>query len=150
MARRKSEELFWQLGAELHHLHEEIGSPRPKLATGRAWEPRIDLIEEAHRLLLKAELAGVNGDNIQLVYEPERHALIIRGERLEEDLTDGNRTGIHQLEIFYGEFQRELRLPDVAIDAAGIRATYRNGILIVMIPKMGRVVYSRTIKIRTN
>lgn len=150
MARRKSEELFWQLGAELHHLRQEIGSARPKLASGRAWEPRIDLIEEEHRLLLKAELAGVNGEGIELIYEPERHVILLRGERVEEDLSDGNRIGIHQLEIFYGNFEREVQLPDVAIDAAGIRATYRNGILIVMIPKMERVVYSRTVKIRTN
>lgn len=147
MPRRDVEEWFW-LGSELQRLSEELNLARPKLASGRAWEPRIDLIEEEHRFLLKAEIAGVRGDEIQLLYLPDRHSVLIRGRREEEDLTDGGRTGIHQLEILYGEFQREVRLPDGSVDASNIRATYRNGFLLVMIPKQDRVVVTRTVTVR--
>lgn len=146
MPKRDVEEWFWQFGGELRQVSEEMRRPRPHMAGGRAWEPRVDLIEERHRLLLKADLAGVRGDDIQLLYIPERHALMLRGVRMEEDPDDVDRTGIHLLEIFYGDFQREIMLPDVSIDADGIRATFRNGMLLVMIPKKDRVV-TRTVTI---
>jgi len=148
MPRRDVEEWFWLPGEEMHRLAEEMSGRRPKVAAGRAWEPRVDLIEEERRFLIKAEIAGVRGEDIQLLYLPERHSLLIRGTRQEDDFSDGNRVGIHQLEIFYGEFHREVRLPDISIDADGIRATYRNGFLLVMIPKQDRVVVTRTISIR--
>ena len=148
MPRREAEEWFWQLGNEMQRLSEEIVRSRPAIASGRAWEPRVDLVEEENRLLLKADIAGVRGEDIQLQYIPDRHAMVIRGHRPEEDHTDGTRTGIHQLEILYGDFYREVRLPDVAIDASGIRATYRNGLLLVMVPKQDRVIVSRTVTIR--
>jgi HSP20 family protein len=106
------------------------------------------MVEEDHRLLIKAEIAGMRGDDIHLLYIPERHTVLLRGSRPELDFSDGSRVGIHQLEILYGEFEREIRLPDVAIDAQGIRAQYRNGFLVVMVPKMERVVATRTIRVR--
>ena len=150
MPRREVDEWFWQVGTELHRITEELSGGRPRVASGRAWEPRIDLIEESSRFLLKAEIAGVRGDEIQLLYVPERHSLLLRGTRDEEDYSDGTRTGIHQLEIFYGEFQREVRLPAVPIDATQIRAQYRNGILLVTIPKLERIVVTRTVTIQNN
>lgn len=147
MPRRDVEEWFW-IGSELHRLADEMTRSRPVIATGRAWEPRIDVIEEEHRFLIKAEIAGVRGEDIQLLYLPENHAVLIRGRRGEEDLTDGSRTAIHQLEILYGDFQREVRLPDVPVDASNIRATYRNGFLLVMIPKNGNSTVSRTVTVR--
>jgi len=147
MPRRDVEEWFW-LGAELHRLADEMNRTRPVVASGRAWEPRIDLIEEEHRFLIKVEIAGVRGEDIQLLYMPEQHAVLIRGCRDEEDLTDGSRTAIHQLEILYGDFQREIRLPDVSVDASNIRATYRSGFLLVMIPKQENAMTPRTVTVR--
>lgn len=150
MPHREVDEWFWQVGSELHRITEELSSGRPRVASGRAWEPRIDLVEDSDRFLLKAEIAGVRGEEIQLLYVPERNSLLLRGDRLEEDYSDGSRTGIHQLEIFYGEFQREVRLPNVPIDATRIRAQYRNGFLLVTIPKLERIVVNKNITIRHN
>ena len=148
MARRETEEWFWQLGNEMQGLTAEISRSRTSVASARSWEPRVDLVEEEHRLLMKVEIAGVRGEDIQLLYVPERNCMLIRGFRPEEDHTDGRRTSIHQLEILYGDFQREVRLPDVSIDAERIRATYRNGFLLVMIPKYDRHVVVRTVTFR--
>ncbi len=147
MPRRDAEEWFWQVGSDLHRITEDLSGTRPRVAVGRAWEPRIDLIEETGRFLLKAEIAGVRGDEIQLQYLPERNSIVLRGNREEEDYSDGSRTSIHQLEIFYGEFQREVRLPDVPVDPTQIRAQYRNGFLLVTIPKAERVVVTRIVTI---
>jgi HSP20 family protein len=135
--RREVDEWFWQLTGEMLPITEELTTTRPRVASARFWEPRVDLIEEAGRFLLKADIAGVRAENIQLLYIPERHCMLIRGERPEGDFSDGDRQGVHQLEIYYGEFQREIRLPDGQIDPKGIRAQYRNGFLYVLIPKAG-------------
>lgn len=148
MARREFEEWFWQTGSDLLRMTEELSQGRPMVATARHWEPRVDLLEEEHRFLIKAEIAGVRAEDIELLYIPDRHAILLRGFRPEEDFSDSGKVGLHQLEIFYGEFQREIKLPNVAIDASGIRAQYRNGFLLVMVPKMDRIVVSRTVTIR--
>lgn|SRR5579862_5266351 len=135
MARREVEEWFWQVGSDLQRLSEEMHRFRPAVASGKAWEPKVDVIEDERRIIIKAEIAGVRGEDIQLLYIPERHSVLLRGLRNEEDYEDGERTNFYQLEIFYGPFQREVKLPDVSIRSDEIRANYRNGILLVQIPK---------------
>ncbi|MCX7801339.1 MAG: Hsp20/alpha crystallin family protein, partial [Fimbriimonadales bacterium] len=89
----------------------------------------------ADGFLLKAEIAGVRGEDIQVTYTPDTRTLTIRGERREETI---GRRGVrcYQLEVYYGEFEREVELPDSPIDSEGIRAQYRNGFLIVFVPKI--------------
>jgi len=135
VARREVEEWFWQVGSDLQRLSEEMHRFRPAVASGKAWEPKVDVIEDERRIIIKAEIAGVRGEDIQLLYIPERHSVLLRGLRNEEDYEDGERTNFYQLEIFYGPFQREVKLPDVSIRSDEIRANYRNGILLVQIPK---------------
>jgi len=146
MASREVEEWIWISGRDLAAMS-EVGNARPKVASHRFWEPRVDILEEEHRFLLKAELPGVRADQIQLVYSPERHAVVLQGQR-DGDVDETDCVGVLQIEILYGQFFREIRLPDAAIDASGIRAHFRNGFLLVMIPKMERVVVSRTLTIR--
>src|SRR5215469_8039468 len=134
MPRREVDEWFWQVSGELHPLAEELASGRPRVATARFWEPRVDMVEEERRFLLKAEIAGVKAEDISVLYIPERHSILIRGVRSDSDLYDGKPQGVHQLEIYYGEFQREIKLPDVRIESDGIRAQYRNGFLYILIP----------------
>lgn len=136
MSRRDRDDFFWQGGADLNKLSVELSSLRPKLATKNSWEPHIDLTEETSRLVLKAEIAGVTGDEIELTYIPESHSILLRGNRVEDVESDEDRVGVFQLEILYGDFEREVALPpQISIDASNIRAMFRNGILIVLIPK---------------
>jgi HSP20 family protein len=148
MSRRDVEDWFWQLG-EFQRMGEEMMPARPKVVFTRAWEPKVDVFEEEQRILVKVEIAGVKADHIQLLFVPERHALLLRGVRDEPDFADGKRTAIHQLEIFYGPFEREIALPDVPVDASNIRAQYRNGFLMILVPKVDKtIVVARTITIR--
>ncbi|CAN5727477.1 hypothetical protein BH11ARM2_BH11ARM2_27790 [soil metagenome] len=142
MARREIEELYWVAG-DLATLAGELATQRPRLATSREWEPRVDLIEEAHRFLLKAELAGVRADDLTLQYNPEEHSVVLRGVRL-DGFEDLDPTGVHQLEISTGEFSRSIRLPNASVDPSGMRAQFRNGMLFVMVPKLARVTVTRT------
>lgn len=141
MAKRKVDEWLWQVGTDLQRLTEEMGQKRPSLATGRHWEPRVDVMDLGDRILVRAEIAGVRVEEVGLLYNLDRHSLTIRGFRREE-LEDEGHAAFHQLEIPFGEFQREIRLPSVAIDPEGIRASYRNGFLYVVLPKRERIFVS--------
>jgi len=147
MPRREVDEWFRRVTGELQPLAEELSGARPRVASARYWEPKVDLIEEENQFLIKAELAGVRPDDIQLIYIPERHSLLLRGFRHEGDPTGGSRRGAHQLEIYYGEFQREVKLPDSPIETKAIHAQYKSGFLYVLIPKREQiVVHTVTIK----
>jgi HSP20 family protein len=135
MPRRKVEDWYWRVGVDYHRLAEELSGGRPKLAPHRCWEPMVDVFEDDEHVYLKAELAGVRGEDIQLVYLSQQHSLLIRGIRQEEDVSSSRRTGTHVLEIAYGEFERDVRLPDVTINPNRIRATLKSGFLLVIIPK---------------
>ncbi|MBN9501838.1 MAG: hypothetical protein BGO01_06535 [Armatimonadetes bacterium 55-13] len=148
MPRRDVDEWLWQVGNELQRLSEEMVRTRPAMASGKGWEPRVDVLEDASRILVKAEIAGVRGEDISLLYIPERHSLLIRGQRNDDRDTVVDRTGFYQLEIYYGEFQREVRLPDIPVIVDQMRAQYRNGFLLVMLPKQERVVVTKTITIK--
>jgi HSP20 family protein len=136
MARRNRDDFFWQGGADLSKLSEELSSLRPKLASNKCWEPVVDLTEETTRLVLKAEIAGVSSDEVELSYINDRHSILLRGVRSEDVESEEDRVGVFQLEILYGHFEREIALPeDIEIDISNSRALFRNGILIVLIPK---------------
>ena len=143
MPRRDVEEWFEQVGREMALMSEEMAAGRPRVGKPH-WEPRVDLFEEEGRLLIRVEIAGVRSEEIALHYVPERHSIIVRGVRPETGLATGERRAAHLLEIPYGEFAREVALPKVSIDARGIRAQYRNGMLLVSVPKVDRVVVMRT------
>jgi HSP20 family molecular chaperone IbpA len=119
MRRRESHEWFFEIGTDLGHLPEELSRGRLKVAHGKLWEPRVDIREDPAQIIVKDV--------------PERHTLVIRGTRHEE--APDERTVAHQLEVYYGEFAREVVLPEVPINADGVRAQYRNGFLTVLIPK---------------
>ncbi len=148
MSRQDIDEWLWQVGNELQRLSEEMVASRPRVATGKGWEPRVDVVEDANRILVKAEIAGVRGEDIQLVYLPERHSLLLRGYRQDAGEAGQGRSSVHQLEIFYGEFQREVRLPDVPVLIDEMKAQYRNGFLLVLLPKEQRVTITRTVTIK--
>lgn len=132
--RTEYEHVVWP-GGNLSRLSVELTQPRMTITARRHWEPNVDLIEDQRYLILKAELAGVNIDDIHLAYLPEQHAISLRGIRPESDPEGSCRKGIYQLEIFYGDFERTVPLPEVAIDPAGIEAALKDGLLVVFIPK---------------
>ena len=135
MSKREVDEWFWTVGAELSRLAEEIGPTRTRIAARRSWEPRIDLLDDGEKIIVRAEIAGVRGEDVQLLFLADRNTLVIRGHRPEQSMADAERVQAYQLEIFYGPFEREIVLPDGEIDPDRIRAQYRNGILYVLIPR---------------
>lgn len=136
MSRRERHDWFWHVGNDFTQLTVELTPRQVPVSARRFWQPRVDVLEDEVAFVLKAELAGVRIEDIHLSYDAIEHRIMIRGVRQEEELAHQGRVGIHQLEVFYGEFDREIDLPARArILPDQIKAQYRNGFLIIVVPK---------------
>ncbi|MGC8785336.1 MAG: Hsp20/alpha crystallin family protein [Armatimonadota bacterium] len=108
----------------------------PLGATERFWQPPVDLCETEDALVVKAEIAGVHPDRINVSLSADDRMLVISGIRAEDEEERRARVRCYQLEIYYGPFERHITLPpDIPIDRDHIAATYRNGVLTVRLPK---------------
>jgi HSP20 family protein len=92
--------------------------------------PIVDVFEEKDDIVVKAELPGIEKDNIEVNLTD--HTLTIKGEKKkEEEIKEEN---YYRAERSYGSFLRTLDLPrDVRADQ--VKASFKNGILEVRMPK---------------
>ena len=92
--------------------------------------PVVDLFEEKDDIVVKAEIPGIEKNNIEVNLAD--HTLTIKGEKKkEEEIKEEN---YYRAERSYGSFVRTLGLPkDVHTDK--VKATFKNGILEVRLPK---------------
>lgn len=133
---RRDHDWFWHVGAEFSGIVAESLAVPASVASSKYWQPRVDVLEDRWVFLIRAELAGVHLEDIHLSYQPDQHAILLRGARHEENPPEMKRIAIHQLEVLYGEFEREIPLPKhVKIDPNRIQATFREGFLAILVPK---------------
>jgi HSP20 family protein len=105
-------------------------------AQGRfgGWVPTVDLFEDKDNLTVKSEIPGMNKEDIAISLH--EGFLTISGERKAEEKTQ---TGeVFRTERYEGRFSRSLALP-TKVNAERINATYKNGILTVVLPKAEEV-----------
>jgi HSP20 family protein len=95
-----------------------------------AWVPPVDIFEKEDRLVLRADLPGLDRD--QIVVRVDNGALVLEGERKREE--DVDETAAFRLERNMGPFTRSFTLP-TSVDASKITARYTNGVLEVILPK---------------
>ena len=96
-----------------------------------SWLPAIDVFDTKDAVVLKAELAGMNPDDIHI--EVEDNVLTVRGERRFEEKVDEDR--YYRVERRFGSFQRSLALPQ-GMKPSDISANYEDGILTITVPKV--------------
>lgn len=94
------------------------------------WSPAVDICEAEDSFLVKADLPGMNKDDIQV--DLKDSTLTIKGERRFEDKV--SRDNYIRVEREYGTFTRSFTLPQ-NVDADKIKAVYKNGVLELTIPK---------------
>lgn len=109
---------------------------------GSMWLPQVESFERDGKLVVRADLPGLNKDDINV--EITDDAIKIRGERRQEE--EENEKGYYRSERSYGSFYREIPLPSGA-NAEDAGATFRNGVLEVTIPAPARQGRSRRIEI---
>jgi HSP20 family protein len=112
------------------------------------WLPRTDVYETEDNLVVRVEVAGVQRESLNVYYSGERHTLNVKGVRSEQHVDERQKLRYYQLEVYFGPFEREVALPpDITVDAENLSATYRDGFLVVTLPKIVGAEISRTIPI---
>lgn len=94
------------------------------------WQPAADVFETATAIVVRLELAGVAGADVQVTVDGD--VLRIRGDRKPRVDRDAQR--LHQMEIASGPFERAIRI-GVPFDREGVVATLEDGLLRVELPK---------------
>lgn len=102
---------------------------------GRMWQPNVDVCENEECLWVRVEAAGLDLDRMRITLAPDNRVLTVSGERPEREDACTGRRNCHQLEVFFGRFQRDILLPDVPVDRDQVSANYKDGFLIITLPK---------------
>jgi HSP20 family protein len=91
--------------------------------------PAVDIFEKDGKMVIKAELPGMDKKDISL--DIQNGVLTLRGERkYENEVKEEN---FYRKEMSHGTFVRSFTLP-VDVDADGIKAEFKDGILTVEVP----------------
>ena len=96
--------------------------------------PAFNITENEDNLYLAAELPGIDPQEIDITATSD--SITLRGERKEP--TTGEEVNYHQRERDFGTFRRVINLA-TKIDTDKINASYKNGILTVVLPKAEEV-----------
>jgi HSP20 family protein len=110
-----------------------VGWPRQgsqETMAGGDWAPRVDVAETDKAFSIKAEIPEVKKEDVKVTLD--KGVLTIRGERKQEKEEKDKK--YHKIECYYGSFSRSFTLPD-NIDETKIEATFKDGMLKLMIPK---------------
>lgn len=101
---------------------------------GRHWVPAMDLLEESEHFVLRADLPGLdeNDVKVEVEVEVEGDTLTLSGERKVEHREE--QEGYYRLERSTGAFPRTLHLP-AGVQPDAIDASFDRGVLEVRIPK---------------
>ena len=94
-----------------------------------SWAPKIDVVQRGNELVVRADLPGVNPDDVTV--EISEDAIAISGERRQEHTEEQN--GIYRVERTFGSFFREIPLPEGAI-ADQAKAEFKDGVLEITVP----------------
>ena len=94
------------------------------------WLPLVDITEDGHEYLIKAELPEVRKEDVKVTVESG--VLTISGERKFEKEEKDKR--YHRIERSYGSFTRSFSVPDDADDSK-VAAEFKDGVLTVRLTK---------------
>lgn len=123
----------------LFNLHNEMGRLFGDLLSSQendvdtenaSWIPTVDISESENTYEIHAELPGVTENNVNISVTD--NLLTIKGEKQVQENTDDK--NYHRVERRYGSFKRSFTLPRL-VNASEIKASFKDGILSLTIPK---------------
>ncbi|BAY21865.1 heat shock protein Hsp20 [Calothrix sp. NIES-2100] len=129
----------WQPFSEMENLRrqmdrmfDELGGVNSQIT--QAWTPAIELQDTNESIILRAEIPGIEGKDLDV--NVTREAVSIAGETRQESKKEEGR--YFRSEFRYGKFQRIINLP-VPIQNDRVQAEFKNGILTLTLPKVEEV-----------
>jgi len=134
----------WDPFQDLRSAQDEMAQMSPMLAhalglhaqqqgsaTATAWAPALDISERKDAYLVTVELPGVEADDLEITMEDG--LLTIQGDR--QFTSESSEQQFHRVERRYGAFRRSITLP-AQVQAEQIEASFDNGVLQIVVPKM--------------
>jgi HSP20 family protein len=94
------------------------------------WTPALDVTEGKETITVKAELPGVDPNEIAVTLDG--NVLTIKGEKEEKKEEKDERR--HHVERSWGAFMRSVKLP-APVDGSKVTATFKNGVVNITLPK---------------
>src|SRR5215216_1014823 len=119
-----------QMSPRLAHALGLHGQPQGS-GTATAWAPALDISERKDAYLVTVELPGIELDDLEITMEDG--LLTIQGER--QFAHESSEQQFHRVERRYGAFRRSITLP-AQVQAEQIEASFDNGVLQIVVPKM--------------
>ena len=101
---------------------------RGATAGGGAFPP-INVFQQGENLVAIIELAGVNKNDLEV--QAKDNMIRVFGKK---EVSYPEKVSLHRRERLSGTFDRTLTVP-MQIDAGGVRAEYRDGVLALFIPR---------------
>lgn len=128
----------WSPFRDLMNIQREIGRVFDSLfgdvdggRMAMEWSPRVDVLENNDSYILRAELPGVNKNDVKITLRD--NILTIKGEKKQEK--EEKDASFHRTERVYGSFERSFTLPS-GVKSDKIDATYKDGVLTITLPKV--------------
>jgi HSP20 family protein len=122
---------------DMERLFEEFFEPAPRRrwrwlsrAEAETVSPSIDMYDRKDEIVVKAELPGVEKEDIDLTIS--ENSLTIKAESKKDE--EVKEEDYYSREIHYGTYTRTLTLP-AEVDSSKAKATFKNGILEIVLPK---------------
>lgn len=121
--------------SQMNRLFDEMIHTEPELPMlfqrEGAWAPAIELKETDTEIVLKAEVPGVDANDLDI--QVSEDAVSIAGTHREEKRSEDK--GIYRSELRYGQFQRVVPLP-TTVNHQQAKANFKDGILTLTLPKV--------------
>jgi len=92
--------------------------------------PSVDIFEEGHNVIVKAELPGISKEDIHVTLTED--TLTVSGEKKKEERVE--KKDYHRLERSYGSFRRSFTLPG-EVQSEKAAAKFKDGVLEIRVPK---------------
>ena len=138
---RRGNEPFRIFDEMLGRMFDDWMSPRHTGDT-RGWSPAVDMIDKKDEIVVRADVPGLEQKDLQV--DVDNGVLTIRGQRQGEK--ESKEEDFYYSERWSGSFSRTIQLPS-GIDPEKIRATFKNGVLEVHVPKAPQAT-GRSIEIK--
>jgi len=126
---REMEEAQNRFNRFLGGFPNRIGSGETPSLTVADWSPEVDISEDDHGYLIKADLPEMKKEDVKVTVD---HGILsVSGERKIEK--EDKKKKFHRIERSYGSFRRSFTLPEDT-DSTKVTAEFRDGVLKVHLP----------------
>jgi HSP20 family protein len=118
---------------DMERLFDTMTGRYPRERSEGFWAPSVDVEENNDAITIRAEVPGMNKEDIKVTVTDD--TVTLSGERRHE--TELKDKTFHRIERIYGKFQRTIGLP-AAVEGDKAKASYKAGVLELVLPKSAK------------